>query len=127
MWVPNEIHRGCLDGRNQDGPARCIEALHGNGSHLLPRDERDPDGPALDGPLVLLDHHLKFLGPVVSRAVVLGGSQESRVVSGFSPLHESGKELIRWKASKPFVFRRHDDEFSFRSASVGSLAKTTRW
>ena len=109
MCVPYEIHGGGLDGRNRYCPARCIEALHGNGSHLLSRDERDPDGPTLDGPLALLDHYLKLLGPVVGRTVVLGGRQETRVVSSFPPLHQRRNELIRRKTPEPFIFGWHDD------------------
>ena len=72
-------------------------------------NETRTDGPALDGPLVLLDHYLKLLGPLVGRTVVLGGRQEARVVSSFPPLHQGRNELIRRKTPEPFVFGWHDD------------------
>jgi hypothetical protein len=123
--VTCEIDSGSLDARNRYRPAWCIEALSGNGLHLLPRDERNPDGPALNGPLILLDDHLKFLGSMVGRTVVLRGSQESRVVSGFSPLHQSGQKLIRRETSQLFVFGRHNHVEPARGASHQAAFRQT--
>ena len=96
---------GRLRRRNQDRAARRIEALHGYFRDALAGHERDAHGPALNRSAARCEEDLKFLRPVMRRAVVLGSGKKTRVVGEIETLHERRYKLIRWKTTERAIFR----------------------